>query len=250
MPATGPPQPAPSATTMGVLPLHPLPHLPPPSPAAAGNGTATLSVAGNGQRSLRRLQSAHSLGAKASPQPSLISQQRLQLQQQQQQSQQPSQHQPQSQPRLQPHQQLQHQHRLLPGPPSPPTRHASLNYRSTPQRGRANSDAPPAPIALGQQYSTMVAANRRAGRGTNSSTASAMSLEKLLREGPPNGDVEAALESTRLKILDQGIKSDSDGMVRETPPRPYQCALLCARNRANKPSQTVLPSHLRMADPT
>ncbi|KAK3397950.1 rab-GTPase-TBC domain-containing protein [Sordaria brevicollis] len=210
---TGPPQPAPSATTMGVLPLHPLPYLPPPSPATGngtGNGTATSSLGGtlNGQKSLRRLQSAHSLGAKASPQPSLISQQRLQLQQQQQQSQ----HQPQSQPRLQPHQQLQHQLRLLPGPPSPPTRHASLNYRSTSQRGRANSDAPPVPVPLGQQYSTMAAANRRAMRGTTSSTANAMSLEKLLREGPPNGDVEAALESTRLKILDQGVKSDSDGM--------------------------------------
>lgn len=237
-PVTGPPQPAPSATTMGVLPLHPLPHLPPPSPAA-GNGTATLSVGGtlNGQRSLRRLQSAHSLGAKASPQPSLISQQRLQ--QQQQQSQHQPQSQPQSQPRLQPHQQLQHQHRLLPGPPSPPTRHASLNYRSTPQRGRANSDAPPVPIPLGQQYSTMAAANRR--RGTSSSTASAMSLEKLLREGPPNGDVEAALESTRLKILDQGVKSDSDGMVRETQPHPHQCALvLRSQSLTSNPKQSSL----------
>lgn len=53
-------------------------------------------------------------------------------------------------------------------------------------------------------------------RGTSSSTASTMSLEKLLREGPPNGDVDTALESTRLKILDQGVKSDSDGMVRGT----------------------------------
>jgi cell cycle arrest protein BUB2 len=44
-----------------------------------------------------------------------------------------------------------------------------------------------------------------------------MSLERLLREGPPNGDVEGALESTRLKILDQGIRSDSDGMVSNTP---------------------------------
>ncbi|KAL0474441.1 rab-GTPase-TBC domain-containing protein [Neurospora intermedia] len=211
-PVAGPPQPAPSATTMCAF--HPLPHLPPPSPAA-GNETATLSVGGtlNGQRSLRRLQSAHSLGAKALPQPSLISQQRLQLQQQQQQHQEPQhQGQPQSQPRRQPQQQPQHQHRLLPGQPSPHTRHASFNYRSTPQRGRANSDAPPVPIPLGQQYSTMAATNRRAMRGTSSSTASTMSLEKLLREGPPNGDVDTALESTRLKILDQGVKCDSDGM--------------------------------------
>jgi cell cycle arrest protein BUB2 len=40
-----------------------------------------------------------------------------------------------------------------------------------------------------------------------------MSLDRLLRDGPPGGDVAGALESARLKILDQGIKSDSDGMV-------------------------------------
>jgi cell cycle arrest protein BUB2 len=39
-----------------------------------------------------------------------------------------------------------------------------------------------------------------------------MSLERLLRDGPPSGDVEGALESTRFKVLDQGIKTDSDGM--------------------------------------
>jgi cell cycle arrest protein BUB2 len=39
-----------------------------------------------------------------------------------------------------------------------------------------------------------------------------MSLERLLRDGPPSGDVEGALESTRYKVLDQGIKSDGDGM--------------------------------------
>ena len=45
------------------------------------------------------------------------------------------------------------------------------------------------------------------------SAADALSLDKLIRDGPPDGDVVGALESTRLKILDQGIKSDSDGMV-------------------------------------
>jgi len=44
--------------------------------------------------------------------------------------------------------------------------------------------------------------------------ADAMTLERLFREGPPGGDIEGALESARFKILDQGIKSDSDGMVR------------------------------------
>lgn len=239
-PVAGPPQPAPSATTMCAF--HPLPHLPPPSPAA-GNETATLSVGGtlNGQRSLRRLQSAHSLGAKALPQPSLISQQRLQLQQQQQQHQEPQhQGQPQSQPRRQPQQQPQHQHRLLPGQPSPHTRHASFNYRSTPQRGRANSDAPPVPIPLGQQYSTMAATNRRAMRGTSSSTASTMSLEKLLREGPPNGDVDTALESTRLKILDQGVKCDSDGMVRDTYSPSSRRFGLRAQSLTSNPKQSSL----------
>jgi cell cycle arrest protein BUB2 len=45
--------------------------------------------------------------------------------------------------------------------------------------------------------------------------ADALSLDRLIRDGPPDGDVAGALESTRLKILDQGIKSDSDGMARE-----------------------------------
>jgi cell cycle arrest protein BUB2 len=40
-----------------------------------------------------------------------------------------------------------------------------------------------------------------------------MSLDRLLRDGPPSGDIVGSLESVRLKILDQGIKADSDGMV-------------------------------------
>ena len=43
--------------------------------------------------------------------------------------------------------------------------------------------------------------------------ADALSLDKLIRDGPPDGDLIGALERTRLKILDQGIKSDTDGMV-------------------------------------
>ncbi|KAK5663669.1 hypothetical protein OQA88_4100 [Cercophora sp. LCS_1] len=57
-----------------------------------------------------------------------------------------------------------------------------------------------------------MSANRRAALSRRSLAADSMSLEKLLREGPPSGDVEGALESTRYKILDQGIKTDSDGM--------------------------------------
>jgi cell cycle arrest protein BUB2 len=46
-----------------------------------------------------------------------------------------------------------------------------------------------------------------------STSADAVSLERLIRDGPPDSDMPAALESARLKVLDQGIKSDSDGMV-------------------------------------
>lgn len=38
-------------------------------------------------------------------------------------------------------------------------------------------------------------------------------LEKLIRDGPPDGDWENALECARMKVLQQEIKSDSDGMV-------------------------------------
>ncbi|KAK4241796.1 mitotic check point protein BUB2 [Achaetomium macrosporum] len=161
----------PGPSPRGALPSLGMQLHPPPSP-----GTP---------RTLRRLQSAHSLGAKAAAQPSLISQQRLQI---------------------------QHQHQLP--PQAQPRRHASINR--SPQRGRANSDAPPIPnVAQLSAAATMTAATagRRSVLSKRSLAADAMSLERLLREGPPDGDVEGALESTRLKILDQGIKSDSDGMV-------------------------------------
>lgn len=57
------------------------------------------------------------------------------------------------------------------------------------------------------------AASRRPISGKRPIAADALSLDRLIREGPPDGDVAGALESTRLKILDQGIKSDTDGMV-------------------------------------
>ncbi|KAH6853392.1 rab-GTPase-TBC domain-containing protein [Chaetomium sp. MPI-CAGE-AT-0009] len=157
------------------------------------------------QRTLRRLQSAHSLGAKAATQPSLISQQRLQLQP----------HQPFQplQPRQQPQVQFQNLNQHLQRyPPAPARRHASINR--SPQRGRSNSDAPPIPNPAQFTTANMTAATatRRSALGRRSLAADAMTLERLLREGPPNGDVEGALESTRLKILDQGIRSDGDGM--------------------------------------
>jgi cell cycle arrest protein BUB2 len=83
------------------------------------------------------------------------------------------------------------------------------NNPSRPQhsRGRSNSDAtnmtPPNPGS----------ASRRPVSGKRPIPADALSLDRLIRDGPPDGDLFGALESTRLKILDQGIKSDTDGMV-------------------------------------
>lgn len=72
-------------------------------------------------------------------------------------------------------------------------------------RGRSNSDA--------SNMTTPGSAIRRQVVNKKPIAADALSLDRLIREGPPDGDVIGALESTRLKILDQGIKSDSDGMV-------------------------------------
>jgi hypothetical protein len=46
------------------------------------------------------------------------------------------------------------------------------------------------------------------------SAADTLSLERLIRDGPPDDDVGSALTNMRFKVLDQGIKSDMDGMVR------------------------------------
>ncbi|KAI2602011.1 TBC-domain-containing protein [Hypoxylon sp. NC1633] len=127
-------------------------------------------------RALRKLQSAHNLGAAArlSSQNSLISQQI---------------------------------HRDLPASNSAPNR---LNR--SPQRNRANSDATP-PSAFPNNI-LMSLNSKRAALSRTTRVADTMSLERLIREGPPDGDVEGALESARLKVLDQGIKSDGDGMSR------------------------------------
>jgi cell cycle arrest protein BUB2 len=78
----------------------------------------------------------------------------------------------------------------------------------TQTRGRSNSDASNmTPTNLGSS-------RRRPAVGKKPIAADALSLDRLMRDGPPDGDLVGALESMRLKILDQGIKSDSDGMVR------------------------------------
>jgi cell cycle arrest protein BUB2 len=180
----------PSPVKESIPSLQPLPttHLhAPPSP-----GT---------HRALRRLQSAHTLGAKAASQPSLISQQRQQLQLQQL-SQQLQLHPPGSSSTTP----SQHTHQQSSG--SPVRRNAN---NPSPQRNRANSDANAhAPVV--HQASSMPPPKRSA-LNRRSTAADGMSLDRLLRDGPPGGDVAGALERARLKILDQGIKSDSDGMV-------------------------------------
>jgi len=63
------------------------------------------------------------------------------------------------------------------------------------------------------QFGAAPGSRRSSALSRRSLVADNMSLERLFRDGPPSGDVEGALESTRFKILDQGIKTDGDGMV-------------------------------------
>ena len=242
--------PSPKRETLSPLALPALPVQAHPSPGLGTTNAGTLgslgalgSLAATGSsagipRRLRRLQSAHALGAKTSAQPSFISQHRLQpapsLQQLQPALQPvPQQNQP-YRPRrslglasfatlAQQREQLQQREyqqqrqlqppslRKLPSPVPPPRSHASSNR--SPQRARSNSDAPPMPAPNSQLNAMAQVVPRRSVLSRRSLAADAMSLERLLREGPPDGDVEGAIESTRLKILDQGIKADSDGMV-------------------------------------
>ncbi|KAL5346963.1 CDC16 protein [Pseudogymnoascus australis] len=121
-------------------------------------------------RTLRRLNSAHTLG---SSKPSLISQQRLQ---QTTLNQSPR---PKDQPPL-------------------PTNHIH-------QRTRSNSDVTTVSTqGTGLAGRKQISAKKPAGTET-------FTLDRLIREGPDR-DLTGALDATRLKILDQGIKSDSDGM--------------------------------------
>lgn len=132
-------------------------------------------------RTLRRLNSSADLANRPSSQPSLISQQRQQ--------------------------QLDQGDAAHDGKPT-------SQVRSLHTRTRSNSDA-----AVMSVTSTGPPARRQAV-GRRIVAADALSLDRLIREGPPDGDISSALESTRLKILDQGIKSDSDGMVCLPYPSP------------------------------
>ncbi|SPN97578.1 related to cell cycle arrest protein BUB2 [Cephalotrichum gorgonifer] len=193
----------------------PLPQLapqllqPPPSPRT--------------HRTLRRLQSAHTLGSKASNQASLITQQRLR-----------EQHLQLQQIQLQPPHQNQSQ-QATPRNMSPVKRDVSATYapgvgvtRSSPQRmrERANSDASmgghAAATAAGAG-ATAPGGARRSGFKKPSLAHTNLSMQQLIRDGPSDGDFAGALEAARYKILDEGIKSDSDGM---SPLRIYVWLIL------------------------
>lgn len=73
-------------------------------------------------------------------------------------------------------------------------------------RARSNSD-------VTNIVSVSSSAARRPTANRKLTASESMSLDRLLRDGPPDGDIIGSLESMRLKILDQGVKSDSDGMV-------------------------------------
>ena len=154
----------------------------------------------SGPRTLRKLQSAHNLGAKANSvnSTSMISQQRL-LQQQHLQLH----HQQQAQQQLQSIQAQQQRSS------SPVRRNINGANSRSPQRVRANSDA----MSI-QHISAAANANtsRRPLLG-RSPALDALSIDRLVRDGPPDGDVVGALNNLRWKILETGIKSDSDGMV-------------------------------------
>jgi cell cycle arrest protein BUB2 len=158
---------------------------------APPNVTAINSPPSPGShRTLRRLQSAHTLGSldvRSHGQPSLISQQRQHLQQQQQQNQSTS--------------------RNFSPVRKDQTTASYPQSTAAHNRIRSNSDAAvminPGTGSVGgkQVVSKRIAA------------ADAIHLDRLIRDGPQDGDLASALESTRLKILDQGVKSDTDGMV-------------------------------------
>ncbi|KAF5660964.1 cell cycle arrest BUB2 [Fusarium heterosporum] len=138
-------------------------------------------------RALRRLQSAHTLGARAREQatPSLISQQRSRD----------------TQRNASPT-------RSSPAPPPSASAGASQSITRSPQRGRANSDATPPLI----HQMNVVTASKRAGSKKPVFSHGHLPLHQIIREGPTDGDFLGALESARWKVIDEGVKSAEDGM--------------------------------------
>ncbi|KAI0512454.1 rab-GTPase-TBC domain-containing protein [Xylaria bambusicola] len=93
-----------------------------------------------------------------------------------------------------------------------PTRRQALNR--SPQRHRANSDASgsgnPPNLRIASSSASLHAKRNVLNR--TPSAADGLSLDRLIRDGPPDDDVGGALINMRFKVLDQGIKSDIDGM--------------------------------------
>ncbi len=123
-------------------------------------------------RTLRRLNSAHTLGA--SNRPSLIAQQRQQ-------------------------QQLISPYNSLRKKDSPEISTATQNHN----RVRSNSDA--------SGTKELAQGLKKQNSGLMRKASEHASLDRIVRDGPGQ-DMGNALDSMRLKILDQGIKSDGDGM--------------------------------------
>jgi cell cycle arrest protein BUB2 len=155
-------------------------------------------------RALRRLQSAHTLGARAREQatPSLISQQRQRDDQRTTNSNGPT----------------------SPAKPSPaPPPLSNQNAHRSPQRGRANSDATP-PLV---HQMNVVTASKRAGSKKPVFSHGHLPLHQIIREGPTDGDFLGALESARWKVIDEGVKSAEDGMVRPIVTPNWYFKLTC-----------------------
>ncbi|POS74320.1 hypothetical protein DHEL01_v207283 [Diaporthe helianthi] len=194
-------------------PLLPAPTLPPAAPTQYSSGPGSQQA----PRRLASAHTAHSLAAHPAPNPrappmtatnppSLIAQQRLAVRQH---DQQPS-----------------------------ARRHASTTVHTCPPRARAHSDAPAALQLTAAAAAMSSQALRNSGALAGRTLAhDALSLERLIRDGPPDGDFESALESARIKVLKQEIKSDSDGMVScpatapRLPPRPRVAGLTPAASR-------------------
>lgn len=144
-------------------------------------------------RALRRLQSAHTLGAKAAGQ-SLIS--------------------PQYRDALHRNTSPVRNAAATPPPPLPTTTTVVVPPAPTTQqrqnRGRANSDA----MSPMMHQMNAVGAARRTGSSKPVFSHGHLSLQQIIREGPRDGDFVGALESARWKVVDEGVKSAEDGMVR------------------------------------
>ncbi|KAM3545266.1 hypothetical protein ARSEF1564_001900 [Beauveria bassiana] len=160
-------------------------------------------------RALRRLQSAHTLGAKAASQGSLL---------------------------ISPHYRDALHRNASPvrnpggpvaPPPLPPLPSATTTTTTTTTttvvvpatttgtttqqrqtRGRANSDA----ISPMMHQMNAVGAARRTGSSKPVFSHGHLSLQQIIREGPNDGDFIGALESARWKVVDEGVKSAEDGM--------------------------------------